>query len=51
MPAPDMPAGNLPVSLQDLERLGADTFAKLLLRHGLQRGRKPAIREKHRGIW
>ena len=51
MPAPDMPAGDLPVSLQDIEKLDADTFPKLLLRHGLQRGQKPAIREKHRGIW
>jgi long-chain acyl-CoA synthetase len=46
-----MPAGDLPVSLQELEKLGADTFSKLLLRHGLQRGQKPAIWEKHRGIW
>jgi hypothetical protein len=37
MPAPGMPAGDLPVNLQDIEKLGADTFAKLLLRHGLQR--------------
>jgi long-chain acyl-CoA synthetase len=51
MPAPDMPAGDLPVSPQDIAELGADTFSKLLLRHGLQRGQKPAIREKRRGIW
>jgi long-chain acyl-CoA synthetase len=51
MPAPDMPAGDLPVTLQDVDKLGADTFSKLLLRHALQRGQKPAIREKHRGIW
>ena len=51
MPAPDRPARNLPVTLQDIEKLDADTFSKLLLRHGLQRGQKPAIREKHRGIW
>jgi long-chain acyl-CoA synthetase len=51
MPAPGMPAGDLPVSFQDIEKLGADTFSKLLLRHGLQRSQKPAIREKHRGIW
>ncbi len=51
MPAPNMPAGELPVTHQDIEKLGADTFSKLLLRHGLQRGQKPAIREKHRGIW
>ena len=51
MPAPDMPAGDLPISVQDIEKLDADTFSKLLLRHGLQRGQKPAIREKHRGIW
>jgi long-chain acyl-CoA synthetase len=51
MPAPDMPASDLPVTLQDIEQLGADTFSKLLLRQGLQRGQKPAIREKYRGIW
>jgi long-chain acyl-CoA synthetase len=29
----------------------ADTFSKLLLRHQVQRGSRPAIREKKRGIW
>lgn len=31
--------------------LERDTFSKLLLRHAEQRGGRPAIREKHRGIW
>jgi long-chain acyl-CoA synthetase len=29
----------------------ADTFPKLLMRHAEQRGERPAIREKSRGIW
>lgn len=29
----------------------SDTFPKLLLRHAGQRGERPAIREKSRGIW
>jgi long-chain acyl-CoA synthetase len=28
-----------------------DTFPKLLMRHALERGARPAIREKDRGIW
>ncbi len=28
-----------------------DTFAKLLLQHAAQRGDRPALREKRRGIW
>ena len=31
--------------------LGLDTFPKLLLHHAGERGERPAIREKHRGIW
>ena len=31
--------------------LGLDTFPKLLLHHSEQRGGRPAIREKSRGIW
>jgi long-chain acyl-CoA synthetase len=30
---------------------GLDTFPKLLLHHSKQRGERPAIREKSRGIW
>jgi long-chain acyl-CoA synthetase len=30
---------------------GLDTFPKLLLHHARERGERPAIREKHRGIW
>ncbi|MBR1120524.1 AMP-binding protein [Bradyrhizobium lablabi] len=33
------------------ENSGADTFPKLLLHHAEQRGDRPAIREKSRGIW
>lgn len=29
----------------------ADTFPKLLLQHVVERGERPAIREKNRGIW
>ena len=31
--------------------LGLDTFPKLLLQHARERGERPAIREKSRGIW
>ncbi len=31
--------------------LGLDTFPKLLLQHARERGERPAIREKNRGIW
>lgn len=33
------------------EEIKADTFPKLLLHHSRQRGERPAIREKNRGIW
>lgn len=51
MRAPDKPTGDLPVSFQGNKKLDADTFSKLLHSHRLERGGKPAIREKHRGIW
>jgi long-chain acyl-CoA synthetase len=31
--------------------MGLDTFPKLLLHHSRERGERPAIREKRRGIW
>lgn len=34
-----------------IEKTGADTFPKLLLFHSKQRGERPALREKKRGIW
>ncbi|HKO67876.1 MAG TPA: AMP-binding protein [Burkholderiaceae bacterium] len=34
-----------------VERTEPDTFPKLLLHHAQQRGERPAIREKNRGIW
>src|SRR5262245_4874327 len=34
-----------------IEKLEPDTFPKLLQRHAKERGEKPAIREKSRGIW
>jgi len=34
-----------------VEDAGLDTFPKLLLHHAKQRGGRPAIREKSRGIW
>jgi len=34
-----------------IEEAEPDTFPKLLLRHSKQRGDRPAIREKNRGIW
>ena len=34
-----------------IEKAEADTFPKLLLHHSRQRGERPAIREKSRGIW
>src|SRR5262245_33993825 len=33
------------------DNAGLDTFPKLLLHHAAQRGERPAIREKSRGIW
>ncbi len=35
----------------EIEKTGADTFPKLLLFHSKQRGERPALREKKRGIW
>ena len=35
----------------DVENRDSDTFPKLLLHHSKQRGERPAIREKNRGIW
>src|ERR1041384_8428801 len=32
-------------------RRSLDTFPKLLMRHAQERGARPAIREKDRGIW
>jgi long-chain acyl-CoA synthetase len=34
-----------------IANLGLDTFPKLLLHHSGERGERPAIREKSRGIW
>ena len=34
-----------------METYSSDTFPKLLLDHARQRGERPAIREKSRGIW
>ena len=34
-----------------IEQAEADTFPKLLLHHSRQRGERPALREKKRGIW
>jgi long-chain acyl-CoA synthetase len=34
-----------------IEKAEADTFPKLLLHHSRQRGERPALREKKRGIW
>ena len=34
-----------------IEKSGLDTFPKLLLHHSSERGERPAIREKSRGIW
>ncbi len=34
-----------------IEKAEADTFPKLLLFHSKQRGERPALREKKRGIW
>ena len=34
-----------------IEEVAPDTFPKLLLHHSRQRGERPAIREKSRGIW
>ncbi len=34
-----------------IEHLERDCFPKLLLRHAEERGERPAIREKRRGIW
>ncbi|HYI30310.1 MAG TPA: AMP-binding protein, partial [Bradyrhizobium sp.] len=34
-----------------IEKVEADTFAKLLLHHSKVRGERPALREKTRGIW
>lgn len=34
-----------------IEKSEADTFSKLLLQHSKQRGERPALREKKRGIW
>src|SRR5262245_528285 len=34
-----------------IEKPELDTFPKLLLHHSTQRGERPAIREKRRGIW
>jgi long-chain acyl-CoA synthetase len=34
-----------------IEKAEADTFPKLLLHHSKQRGERPALREKKRGIW
>jgi len=34
-----------------IEKAEADTFPKLLLQHSKQRGERPALREKKRGIW
>ena len=34
-----------------IENVEADTFPKLLLHHSKQRGERPALREKTRGIW
>ena len=34
-----------------IEEIGPDTFPKLLLGHSWQRGERPAMREKKRGIW
>src|SRR4051812_9114711 len=33
------------------ENAQPDTFRELLLRHSVQRGERPALREKRRGIW
>jgi long-chain acyl-CoA synthetase len=37
--------------LMAIEKAEADTFPKLLLHHSRQRGERPALREKKRGIW
>ena len=34
-----------------IEKAETDTFPKLLLHHSRQRGERPALREKKRGIW
>ncbi|MFV0366911.1 MAG: AMP-dependent synthetase/ligase [Hyphomicrobiaceae bacterium] len=43
--------GSEGLGLEHMEKARPNTFPKLLLQHAAERGQKPALREKNRGIW